>query len=954
MVEQKEKYKIMVIAILLAGACFLTFYFHVTRETGTVFTHFFYVPIILAALWWRRKGLVVAIFLAALLVLSHHTFPREYVDPANDYLRAIMFIVIAGVVAALSERIAKAQVKVTHLNLILRSIRNVNQLIAMEKNRDRLLKGACERLTETRGYHNVWIALLDESVGLVTTAEAGLGEDFLPMVERLKRGELPACGQRALSEPGIVVTQDPLSTCTDCPLAGKYDDRWAMTIRLEHGGTLYGLLCVSIPGELTADEEERALFKEVASDLAFALHSIEQEEERKKAEEELKKEKKFSENIITTVPDSLIVVDKDLRIKTANLSFYQVFQLDPEKVVGCSITDILGDEGGKLSTELTKLLGTKTSVENLELHYHSEKSGERIFSISARGIIVTEGEGEEEEVLVVIGDVTRRKHTEDALLESEEKYRTLSESLPDPVFEIDSAGKVIYLNRAALDTFGRSGEEILSGGVRLNNVIAESELEAARTNLGEIIKGKSHVGERTFVRKDGSRFVGEVHAGPLYKGKRIIGARGVIRDITERKKMEEALRRFSEELELKVEERTEELKKERDYTRHLMESSPDFQLTVDKEGKIMDVNEAFENVVGKSRDIIIGCSIYEYLPKEETEKAIAEIFEKKKVRDIELTANIPEKGVLIWNVSGTVFTSQEGENSIYITGRDLTERRRAEEELRAKEMQLVHAGRLSSLGEMATGIAHEINQPLTVISMAAEGTLRDIEKKRVDMSALPKDLEDIMKNVKRIDKIITHMRTFARKTVEIRAVKPEEVLNNAFILLGEQFKTHAILVAQEIATNLPHIMVDSNQLEQVFINILTNARQVLDEREEEAKKEGETFKKRLVCRISREREKEKEHEWVVYEFADNAYGVPEELKTRVFEPFFTTKEIGEGTGLGLSIAYGIVTRSLRGKIWVEDNEAGGASFKVAIPVANKETTRLHKINTEERKQENRK
>jgi len=950
MVDQKEKYKIMVIAILLAGACFLTYYFHATRETGTVFTHFFYVPIILAALWWRRKGLAVAIFLAALLILSHHTFPREYVDPANDYLRAIMFIVIAGVVAALSEQIAKAQAKVTHLNLILRSIRNVNQLIAMEKNRDRLLKGACERLTETRGYHNVWITLLDESVGLVTTAEAGLGEDFLPMVERLKRGELPACGQRARSEPGIVVTRDPLSTCTDCPLAGKYDDRWAMTIRLEHGGKLYGLLCVSIPGELTADEEERALFKEVASDLAFALHSIEQEEERKKAEEELKEEKKFSENIITTVPDSLIVVDKDLRIKTANLSFYRVFQLDPEKVIGCCITDILGDEEGKLSAELNKLLGTKTSVENLEVHYRAEKSGERIFSISARGIIVAEEEEEEEEeeVLVVIGDITGRKHTEEALRESEEKYRTLSESLPDPVFKIDSEGKVIYLNRAALDTFGRSGEEILSGGVRLNNVIAESELEAARKNLGEILKGKSHVGERTFVRKDGSRFVGEVHAGPLYEGGRIIGARGVIRDITERKKMEEALRRFSEELELKVEDRTKELKKERDYTRHLMESSPDFQLTVDKEGKIMDVNEAFENVVGKSRDIIIGNPIYEYLPKEETEKAIAEIFEKKKVRDIELTANIPEKGVLIWNVSGTVFTTPEGEKGVYITGRDLTERRRAEEELRAKEMQLVHAGRLSSLGEMATGIAHEINQPLTVISMAAEGTLRDIEKKRVDMSALPKDLEDIMKNVKRIDKIITHMRTFARKTVEIRAVKPEEVQDNAFILLGEQFKTHAILVAQEIATNLPLIVVDTNQLEQVFINILTNARQVLDERDEEAKKEGETFKKRLVCRISRE--KEKEHEWVVYEFADNAYGVPEELKTRVFEPFFTTKEIGEGTGLGLSIAYGIVTRSLKGKIWVEDNEAGGASFKVAMPVGNKElTTRLHKINTEERK-----
>ena len=928
MKEQKERDKIIVMAFLLGICCFLTVYFHARLEIGTVFTHFFYIPIILAALWWRRKGLVVAIFLAALLILSHLSFPRAFVHPYNDYLRVLMFIGIFFVVATLSEWIAKAQAKVTHLNLILRSIRNVKQLIAMEKDRDRLLKGACEKLIETRGYHNAWIALLDEAGTLVATYEAGLGEVFLPMVEWMKRGELPACGQRALSEPGIVVTRDPLSTCTDCPLAEKYDGRWAMTIRLEHDGKRYGLLCVSIPGELTADEEERALFKEVASDLAFALHSIELEEERKKAEEELKKEKKFSENIITTVPDSLIVVDNDLRIKTANLSFYRVFQLDPEKVIGCHITDILGNEKEKLSAELNKLLGTKTSVENLELHYQSEKSGERIFSISARGIIVTEGEGEEEEeeVLVVIADVTRRKLVEEALLESEEKYRTLSESLPDPVFEIDSEGKVIYLNKAALDTFGLSREELLRGDVRLNNVIVESELEAARKNLGEIIKGKSHVGERTYVRKDGGRFVGEVHSGPLYAGKKVIGARGVIRDITERKRMEETLRRFSEELELKVKERTKELKKERDYTRHLIESSPDFQLAVDKEGKIMDVNAAFESVVGKSRDIIIGGSVYEYLPKEETEKTIVEIFKKKKVKDIELTADIPEKGALILNVSGTVFTSPEGEKGVYITGRDLTERRQVEEELKVLEMQLIHTGRLSSLGEMATGIAHEINQPLTVISMAAEGTLRDIEKKRFDVTTLPNDLEGIMSNVKRIDRIITHMRTFARKPGEIRAVKPEEVLNNAFILLGEQFKMHGILVSREIDANLPLIKVDANQLEQVFVNILTNARQALDDREEEATKKGESFEKRLVCRISRQ------NNMMVYEFVDNAYGVPEEQKMRVFEPFFTTKEPGEGTGLGLSIAYGIVTRPLGGNIWVEDNEMGGASLKVAVPV----------------------
>jgi signal transduction histidine kinase len=220
--------------------------------------------------------------------------------------------------------------------------------------------------------------------------------------------------------------------------------------------------------------------------------------------------------------------------------------------------------------------------------------------------------------------------------------------------------------------------------------------------------------------------------------------------------------------------------------------------------------------------------------------------------------------------------------------------------------------------------------------MAAEGRLRDIERGRFDVSILPQELNDILKNVRRIDRIITHMRTFARRAGEWESVEPEAVLDNVFILLGEQFRMHEISISREIEADLPAIKIDANQLEQVFVNILTNARQVLDEKAEEAARDGNAFEKRLICGISRV--EEEAGEYVVFEFADNAYGVPDELKMRVFDPFFTTKEAGKGTGLGLSIAYSIVTHALGGRIWVEDNQAGGASFKVALRVGELETS----------------
>jgi len=182
----------------------------------------------------------------------------------------------------------QAEERIKHLNLVLRAIRNVNQLIVQEKDRKKLIQGACNLLIETRGYYSAWVALLDEEGKLKTCAEAGLGKAFLPVVELLKRGKLTICIRKALKQQDMVITENPESTYTDCPLAKKYAGRGVITIRLEHNKKVYGIMSVSIPSRFIHDKEEQELLIEVAEDIALALYNIELEENLDKQTHSLK------------------------------------------------------------------------------------------------------------------------------------------------------------------------------------------------------------------------------------------------------------------------------------------------------------------------------------------------------------------------------------------------------------------------------------------------------------------------------------------------------------------------------------------------------------------------------------------------------------------------------------------------------------------------------------------
>jgi len=183
----------------------------------------------------------------------------------------------------------KTEERVLHLNRVIRAIRNVNQLITREKDRSRLIQGACENLAATRGFNSAWITLVDETKKPIQYAESGLDESFLPLKESLERGSLPPCAQKALDQAGTTVMEDVFAQCVDCPVRSSYRGQAAFSVRLEHEGRIYGVLTASVPLAFARDGEEQGLFEEVGEDIGFALFNIDREEQLGAAEEEKKR-----------------------------------------------------------------------------------------------------------------------------------------------------------------------------------------------------------------------------------------------------------------------------------------------------------------------------------------------------------------------------------------------------------------------------------------------------------------------------------------------------------------------------------------------------------------------------------------------------------------------------------------------------------------------------------------
>jgi histidine kinase len=259
-----------------------------------------------------------------------------------------------------------------------------------------------------------------------------------------------------------------------------------------------------------------------------------------------------------------------------------------------------------------------------------------------------------------------------------------------------------------------------------------------------------------------------------------------------------------------------------------------------------------------------------------------------------------------------------GRRAVIVAAADITEQLHTEQ-------QLFQAAKMATLGEMSAGVAHELNQPLSVLGTGANFLVKRLNRQgSVDPEVLREVALEMVGQVERAARIINHLREFGRKSdIEQNKVDLNRPIRGVFKLLGQQLRVRDIKVELDLVFNLPPIWADANRLEQVFINLVLNARDAIEER-----REREGLRVPGLIRVTTTGRDGR----VMASVADNGLGVPDADKVRIFDPFFTTKDVGQGTGLGLSISYGIV-RDYDGTIAVKDRPGGGALFELSFPAA---------------------
>jgi|GEM_PF-1193012 len=930
----------------------------------------------------------------------------------------------------------RARERERHLAAVLRSIRDVNQLIVREKRRDRLIETACEKLVRGRGFHGAWIALTDRMPDCVEGAQVGFNaEDFKQFTERIRQGNPPACCRGSKSGNAITVTEHVRDACEDCPLSGFCGEHASMSLALRHNGREYGFLGILVPILYADDQDEKSLLDEIGGDISFALNSMEVKAKREESEQ-------FLNAVIEQSPESLWISDNRGTLMRMNRACRELFGVTEEEVVGKYniLKDNLVEVQGHMP--LVRAVFEKGDVARFTIDYdvgeveHIDVKGgtHRILDVVVSPI--RDAQGDVTDVLVQHKNITDLRQAEEDLRRSRHLLNASEALSAVGGWEWDVAAQSMTWTDGTYrihdfepDAVPPGSPEHIARSLACYDPLDRERVAEAFRRCAE--EGEPYDLECGFTTATGRRLRIRTMAQAVRESGRIVKIVGNLQDITAQRRAEEKLRynemllremgriariggwefdpdtgrgTWTEEVarihDLDPEDETnvdiglsvfrgESRERIEQAIRDAVEQGKSYDLELEmvtvkgahkwvrtignpmiENGKVARVRGSFQDItdlkraeekVRESEDFIravldnlpVGVAVnsvdpavaFSYMndsfPRiyRTTREALADrdAFWEAVYEDPVFRAEI-RKRVLEDCASGNpgsmrwenVPIRREGQETSFIsahnipvTGKDLaismvwdvTERKRAEEELRRHRDNLEElvAERTVELEAFSYSVSHDLRAPLRAIDGFANILL---EEHRDALEEEGKRLLGIiMKNVNSMGKLIDDLLSFSRlgrqemkrMEIDVRALV-REVIDN--LMQSENNRN----IEWKIDT-LPSMIGDRSMIRQVYANLLSNAIKFT--------------RKKDVTRI--EAGFRQIDEEIVYFVRDNGAGFDMQYGDKlfgVFQRLHSEKEF-EGTGVGLANVRRIVHRH-GGRIWAEGKVGEGATFYFTI------------------------
>jgi two-component system NtrC family sensor kinase len=619
--------------------------------------------------------------------------------------------------------------------------------------------------------------------------------------------------------------------------------------------------------------------------------------EPKRMERKIREATQEFEKIAEMGDDGIVVFDPAFKIIFANQMASEITGFPKEDLIGRDFFTVIGKQdkeflegtvtrgagiGEKLCTEMT-ILTPKGEAKDAEVC-----------------IALAKSDTGEVKTYAYIRDITARKKFEKEIKDSEEKLRTLFERVRHGLFISSKEGKFLDCNQALLDMLNyQTKEEFLKIDIAQDLYVNPED----RKTFQEKIERDGYVKdmEVEFKKKNDEKITVLLtgHSIKNEKGE-TVGYQGINLDISERKRIENELREANE------------------FFMNLIESSVDGIIAADMKGNIFIFNKGAENLTGYTAEEVIGKI---HITKIYPEGVAKEIMKKLRSSEYGGVGKFIPTQLNVVNNAGQEIPIQLSAALIYDgAGReiasvgiftDLRPRLMMEKKLQETHLQLVSSEKMASLGKLAAGIAHEINNPLGGVLIYSSLMMEDLPQEDLKRG----DLARIVQEAGRCKEIVKSLLEFARQTEP--KVEPTDInraITEGLFFLENQALFHNIRIIKELDPFLPFVKGNAGQLKQVFMNIIVNAAEAIH---------GSGT---LTITTSAAPDRKS----VLVEFTDTGEGIPEENLTRIFDPFFTTKDVGKGTGLGLATSYGIVEEH-GGKIRVKSKVGEGTTFTIELP-----------------------